>query len=112
LTLLNRLLARDHTYRHQQTGEIQDVSYLPFIFERSFSTYLHMNPGIKGLAYPFTREEVLAHCYSGEIERTIVTTFGDVIDEIDKRREYNSDDRRIIFSLHSLRAAAARYGWP
>jgi len=87
------------------------VSYLPFIFERTFSTYLHMHPGIQALAYSFTREEILSHCYGGDFEREIVRTFGDVVDEIDKRRQYTTADRQVFFSLQALRVAAAGHHW-
>ena len=105
------LLLSNAYYYHWRTGESQSVSYLPFILERSFSTYLHMNPGMRGLAYPFTRQEILDHCYGGNFEREIVITFGDVIDEIDRRGEYNGYDRQVIFSLQALRKAAVSYRW-
>jgi hypothetical protein len=104
----HRLLSRFYSTASYDFGT---VSYLPFIFERTFSTYLHINPEIRALAYPFCREEVLDHCYGGEFEREIVRTFGDVIDEIDNRQEYTAEDRRVIFSLHALRVAAANHRW-
>jgi hypothetical protein len=108
--LLHRLVS-DASYDDWQTSEVVKVSNLPFIFERSFSTYLHMNSQLKALAYPFTREEVMDHCYGGTVEREIVRTFGDVVDEIDRRGEYTAADRKLIFSLYALRGAASAHRW-
>jgi hypothetical protein len=104
----SRLLDRYFSIANYDFGT---VSYLPFIFERTFSAYLHMNPKIGALSYPFLREEILNHCYGGEFEREIVRTFGDVVDEIDRRGQYTQADRQTIFSLHALRVAAASHRW-
>jgi hypothetical protein len=109
-TLLGRYYSITE-YRDWQSSEILQVSYLPFIFERTFSTFLHMKRDIRAIAYPFTRGEILAHSYGGDFEREIVQTFGDVVDEIDRRREYTAADRQIIFSISALRAAASKYRW-
>jgi hypothetical protein len=114
-TMPKRLLGRylsNADYRNWRSyDDIYSVSYLPFIFERTFSTYLHMNREIRALAFPFSREDVLDRCYGGTVEREIVRTFGDIVDEIDGRREYTPGDRQIIFSISALRAAAARHRW-
>jgi len=109
--LLGRYLSITDYRNWRSYDHVYSVSYLPFIFERTFSTYLHMNPGIRALAFPFLREEVLDRCYGGTVEREIVRAFGDVVDEIDRRREYTAKDRQIIFSISALRAAAARQRW-
>jgi hypothetical protein len=109
-----RLLERYYSmaeYRDWKTSEIVEISFLPFIFERTFSTFLHMNPGILAKPYPFTREDVLAHSYGGDFESEIVRTFGDVVDEIDRRGEYTKADRQVIFALHNLRTTAPKHGW-
>lgn len=85
------------------------VPILPFVFERCFSTFLHANPTMRALAYPFARDEMLRYC--DEIEREIVTAFADVIDEIDARGEYSQADRALFAGLVRLRAAAARREW-
>jgi len=85
------------------------VPLLPFIFERTFSTYLHMNPAIRALPYPFARADLLAYC--SRFERELVLGFGDVVDEIDRRREYNALDRQFFSGLTRMVAAAARYRW-
>jgi hypothetical protein len=98
-------------YRDWRTSEVLQVSYLPFIFERTFSIFLHIKPDIRAMAYPFTRGEILAHSYGGDFESEIVQTFGDVVDEIDRRGEYTTADRQVIFALYNLRAAAEKRRW-
>jgi hypothetical protein len=70
-----------------------------------------MNPRIRALAYPFAREDILDRCYGGTVERELVSTFGDIVDEIDRRRQYTKADRQVIFALNGLRAASARHQW-
>ncbi len=83
------------------------VSMTPFIFERSFSSYLHWNPEIRALAYPFTRAEMLPYC--NNFEREIMIAFGELVDEIDRRRQYTAADRAVFDSLARFRIEAFRY---
>lgn len=88
------------------------VPILTFILERSFSAFLHLAPELRALAYPFARESVLRYAgYCDRFEQEIVSVFGDLVDEIDRRREYTEQDREVLFALTRLRAAAARLGW-
>ncbi|MBV9860671.1 MAG: hypothetical protein JO267_00835 [Alphaproteobacteria bacterium] len=107
---LQELYRTAPNYYDMRTGEKFDLSYLPFIFERTFSTFLHLHPHLRGLAYPFRREEVIARCYD-DFEREIVGSFGDIVDEIDRRAEYTEADRKVFSSLLALRAAGTRHGW-
>ena len=109
--LLDRYLSIANYRNWRSYDDVYSVSYLPFIFERTFSTFLHMNPRICPLTYPFSREEIIDRCYGGTVEKEIVRTFADVVEEIDKRQEYTATDRRIIFSLNALRGAAGRHRW-
>ena len=109
-TLLNRYYSIAD-YKDWRTSEVLQVSYLPFIFERTFSTFLHIKPEIRAMAYPFTRGEILAHSYGGDFESEIVQTFGDVVDEIDRRGEYTAADRQVILALYNLRAEADKRRW-
>jgi hypothetical protein len=99
------------SHRDWRNLEAVQVSYLPFIFERSFSTFLHMNPWVRAKPYPITRQDILAQSYGGAFEREIVQTFGGVVDEIDKRKEYTEADRQLIFSITAFRSAALRHQW-
>jgi hypothetical protein len=85
------------------------VPVAPFIFERTFSAYLHHDPKINALAYPFTRRDMLPHCNS--FEREIVITFGEVIDEIDIRKQYTAADREVFNALARFRVAGAYHKW-
>jgi hypothetical protein len=101
--LLHRYFALDPEYP-------DPVSVVPFIFERSFTAYLHHNPRARALAYPFTRRDMLPYCNS--FEREIVLAFGEVIDEIDRRKQYTAADREIFYGIARLRVTAARHDWP
>jgi hypothetical protein len=83
------------------------VPMTPFIFERTFSAYLHSNSAIRGLAYPFTRADMLP--YSNNFEREVVIAFGDLVDEIDRRRQYTAVDRAVFDALARFRIGAFRY---
>lgn len=79
------------------------VPMLVFIFERSFSAYLHLNPKIRALAYPFDRDAVLGYC--NPVEYELVLAFGGIVDEIDRRRRYDEADRALFTALTRLWAA-------
>jgi hypothetical protein len=85
------------------------VPMAPFIFERTFSAFLHSHPDIKALAYPYARRDLLPYC--NVFEREIVTAFGNVVDEIDQRQQYNSSDREVFNALARLHLAAAERKW-
>jgi hypothetical protein len=85
------------------------VPMAPFIFERTFSAYLHSHPDIKALAYPHTRRDMLPYC--NVFEREIVIAFGNVVDEIDRRQQYNLSDREVFNALARLHLAAAEHEW-
>jgi hypothetical protein len=97
-----RLLADDPQYP-------DPVPILSFIFERTFSTYLHLNPDIRALPYPFLRDDIQKYCNVIELE--LVESFGDVVDDIDRRGQYTHADRNIFAGLTRLHAAAARRNW-
>lgn len=100
--LLRRFWTRDPTYP-------DPVPNLPFIFERTFSTYLHLDPSIRALAYPFMRADLRRYC--DDVEWELVSAFGDLVDDIDRRKEYTRADRDVLFGLARLRAAATRRKW-
>lgn len=85
------------------------VPLLPFILERSFSAFLHVDRTVRALAYPFARDDILRYC--DDVEGEIVAAFADVVDAIDARQEYTEADRALFAGLTRLRAAAARRGW-
>jgi len=101
--LLHRYFAHDPRYP-------DPVPIFPFIFERSFSAYLHADPGIRALAFPFMREDIIGYC-GDNVEREIVAAFGDLVDEIDNRSEYTRADREVFTALTRFRAAATRHRW-
>ncbi len=89
------------------------VPILTFILERSFSAYLHINPALSALAYPFSREAIVRHArLSGQhFEANLVSAFGGVIDEIDARREYTEADRELFHALTRLCAPGVEGRW-
>jgi hypothetical protein len=70
----------------------------PFIFERLFSTIMMTDRGIRGCPYRHTRDEILLIC-GEEVEKDIVTLFGDLIDERDRRPIAYGDAEKKIFSV-------------
>jgi hypothetical protein len=78
------------------------VPVLPFIFERLFSTLLLLDPSIRGCAYPHSREYIIK---SAELrpDQPIIYAFMEVVDEIDRRGEYDARDMAVFRSLQSLR---------
>lgn len=78
------------------------VPVLPFIFERLFSTLLLLDPSISGCPYPHSREYIIK---SSELrpDQPIIFAFMEVVDEIDRRGEYDARDMAVFRSLQSLR---------
>ena len=91
-----RLFALDPNYPTAAT-------LVPFIFERVFSTLLLLNPSLKGCPYPHSREYILQSGAGAPDEPVIGASFMDVVDEIDRRGEYNERDMAIFRSLQQLK---------
>jgi hypothetical protein len=110
IRLLNALRALPNRLAHKyfvRDREYPDpVPIMPFIFERSFSAYLHLNNGIKALPYPFSRHEILMR--ANHFEQEIVATFGDVVDDIDRKGRYTLQDRALFDALARFRAKVSR----
>jgi hypothetical protein len=81
------------------------VPALPFIFERVFSTLLLMNPSIRGLAYPYKRYEFFEAASKNREEFEIVAGFKDMIDDIDKRGQYDTRDMALFDAILRMRRA-------
>jgi hypothetical protein len=79
------------------------VPVMPFIFERLFSTLLHMEPSIRSLAYPLARQEVLAAARADPWEYRIVNAVYDLVNEIDERGLYDARDRDVFRALTRLK---------
>ena len=79
------------------------VPMLPFIFERLFSTLLHMDPSIKALGYPHSREYIIRSGSGNLDEPMLCKSFIDIIDEIDRRGEYDARDRQVFRALERLK---------
>jgi hypothetical protein len=90
-------------YFMQDPNYPDPVPLLPFIFERLFSTFLLMDPTIRGLPYPHSRHEILRAAERDNIEPPMVQAFMDLIDEIDRRGDYSGQNRRIFGAIYSLR---------
>jgi hypothetical protein len=78
------------------------VPLLPFIFERLFSTLMVTDSGLRGIAYPHTRDSILRSCQSPD-EPIITASFIDLIDEIDQRAVYDDRDQIIFQALGRLK---------
>ncbi len=78
------------------------VPILPFIFERVFSTLL-LNPSLKGCPYPHSREYILQSNAGSPDEVVIGASFMEIVDEIDRRGEYDERDRALFRSLQHLK---------
>ena len=78
------------------------VPILPFIFERVFSTLLLLDPSLKGCAYPLSREYIIK---SAELrpEQPLIYSFMEIVDEIDRRGEYDERDMALFRSLQHLK---------
>lgn len=79
------------------------VPLLPFVFERLFSTLLLLDPSLKACAYPHSRDYILESGAGAPHEPIIGAAFMDIVDEIDRRGEYNERDRAIFRSLQHLK---------
>ena len=88
-----RLFAREPFYP-------DPVPILPFVFERLFSTFLLIDSSIKGCAYPHSRDYIL-NCRQGTDEAIIAASFLDIVDEIDRRGEYNERDMSAFRALNA-----------
>jgi hypothetical protein len=91
-----RLFALDPVYP-------DPVPLLPFIFERLFSTLLLIDPTLKGLAYPHSRDAILRSSAGSPDEPIIISSFIELIDEIDARGEYNEQDQAIFQAIGRLK---------
>jgi len=91
----DRLFARDPNYPTAATA-------VPFIFERVFSTLLLLDPALKACAYPHSREYIIK---SAELrpEQPLIFSFLEMVDEIDRRGEYNERDMALFRSLQQLK---------
>jgi hypothetical protein len=107
LRLLDALERLDPNVRHQYFR--RDATYhdpvpvLPFVFERLFSTLMHMRPDIKALCYPLTRQEVLAEARLDAWEYRLVNSVYDLVNEIDERGVYNAADMAVFRTLLRLK---------
>ena len=79
------------------------VPILPFVFERVFSTLLLLDSSLKGCAYPLSRGYILRSGAGSLDEKIIGASFMDIVDEIDRRGEYNERDMAIFRSLQQLK---------
>ena len=79
------------------------VPILPFVFERVFSTLLLLDSSLKGCAYPLSRGYILLSGAGSLDEKIIGASFMDIVDEIDRRGEYNERDMAIFRSLQQLK---------
>ena len=79
------------------------VPILPFVFERVFSTLLLLDSSLKGCAYPLSRDYILQSGAGAPDEPVIGASFMDIVDEIDRRGEYNERDMAIFRSLQQLK---------
>ncbi len=75
----------------------EHATYYPFIFERMFTTFLALEPGIKFLAWPHSRADMKARYYETEMQALVVEQWADMIDRWDAAGTY-SDDQRCIFA--------------
>ncbi len=91
-----RLFALDPLYPTAATA-------VPFIFERLFSTLLLLDPSLKACAYPHSREYILESGAGSPDEPVIGASFMDMVDEIDRRGDYNERDRALFRSLQHLK---------
>jgi hypothetical protein len=81
----------------ESTYHTDEASYLPFIIERLFSTFLSMRPDIRSEAYPIG--DVLPYCICPS-EQDLVLQLKPAVDAADGTGEYPED------LLESLRQAA------
>jgi hypothetical protein len=77
--------------------------FLPFVFERVFSTLLLHDRSIKALAFPHSRRYILESGAGSPDEPLIGEALIDIIDEIDRRGEYNARDREIFRAARTLK---------
>ena len=75
------------------------VPVLPFIFERLFSTLLHMDRSISALAYPHSRSEILRAASASPVEYRLVLAFKHVVDEVDQRGVYDARDQELFRAI-------------
>lgn len=65
------------------------TSYVPFIVERLFSTYISSNLTIKAIGYPLTRMQILEKYCLNEFEKNLVLEMEDEINEADKNSNFS-----------------------
>jgi hypothetical protein len=112
MALIERLLAAlDSMPQIERNRFFEDAYYLApapmlnFILERVFSSFLMVTPGLKGLGYRYTPEQIKEQClYPVEVEA--YEKLHSVIDAWDREGSY-SEERRNIFQF--LLAAVGHY---
>jgi hypothetical protein len=112
MALIERLLtALDGMPKTERDRFFIDADYLTpapmlnFILERVFSSFLVLTPSLKGLAFPYTPEQIKAQCFH-PVEADAYEKLHSVIDAWD-REGFSTEERRKIFQF--LLAAVGQY---
>jgi hypothetical protein len=78
------------------------ATYLPFIFERLFTTFLVMHPEIKACPFDHGRALILEMSGISRASRQVILELGPLIDKWDAAGQYDDDRRTIFRVLHKL----------
>ncbi len=95
---IEEMTAEDRSRFFSKPNATTRSPYYPYIFERTFSTFLLQRPDIKALAYPFPRAENARYCRN-EFEALLVDEWADMIDAWDRERPYDEGRRRFFSPL-------------
>ena len=74
--------------------------YFPFIFERLFTTFLVLNPGIRARYANFQTAHILD--MTGNTDRLLIREWGALIDRWDQAGAYTDDQRAIFRGIQKL----------
>jgi hypothetical protein len=74
--------------------------YFPFIFERLFTTFLVLHPGIRARYANFQTAHILD--MTGNIDRLLIREWGPLIDKWDRAGVYTDDQRAIFRGIQKL----------
>jgi hypothetical protein len=84
--------------------------YFPFIFERLFTTFLVMHPGVNARFANFQFDHILE--LVNDTDRLMIREWGPMIDRWDSAGDYNDDQRAIFRGIQKLSILRMRINDP
>jgi hypothetical protein len=86
----------------EDTTYKQATPYYPFIFERMFSTFMLLNPDVRGKPLLYDRRTILDHFCQTDQHRLVISELGDMIERWDATNTHDQDSRILLSSLSRI----------